>query len=81
MSRIAALGGSENIFPIVAKLTFFQPAMIDPGAMMIESSQGEETMIMRKMAVYGADCFAVAMGVLIAAPFFLVMAAPFFTGL
>ncbi len=38
-------------------------------------------MIMRKMAVYGADCFAVAMGVLIATPFFLVMAAPFFAGL
>jgi hypothetical protein len=64
----------------VAKLTLFRPAMGDPSAMMIESGLGVETMIMRKMAVYGADCFAVVMGLLVAAPFFLVMAAPFFAG-
>jgi hypothetical protein len=49
--------------------------------MMIESGQGVETMTMQKMAAYGADCFAVVMGLLIAAPFFLVMAAPFVAGL
>ena len=54
--------------------------MGDPSAMTIESGQGVETMTMHKMAVYGADCFAVVMGLLIAAPFFLVMAAPFFAG-
>ena len=64
----------------MAKLTFFRPEMVDPSIMMIESGQGVETMVMRKMAVYGADCFAVVMGILIATPFFLVMAAPFFAG-
>jgi hypothetical protein len=64
----------------VAKLTFFPPVMGHPRAMMIESGQGVETMMIRKMAVYGADCFAVVMGLLIAAPFFLVMAAPFVVG-
>ena len=65
----------------MAKLTFFPAAIGNPSAMMIESGQGEETMIMRKMAGYGADCFAVVMGLLIATPFFLVMAAPFVAGL